>query len=308
MENQYQEIIKKKAFFESINKIHDLKKDVLHINQVKTILEEENLNPCQIKSINKHSLIGFCFLQERKIAASILIPYCNEEKKPEGTYSVWRSIAFCNKQNYFKMFMKNKDTSCLKIEYEDGSNNLTPFLYKYLSKKKKNGTFPDSINYSYIFENPIVLFYLNNGVNINSIYTHSTGYFKKPFVKGLLEPFKIHNYNYNSILKKSLDYGFDIKLPFDLYTENNFMMDFCLNFCTKKDNMHSKSIEILKYIIQNCNFDIDYENKEGQNLFKLLKSKKLDNVIELLKPLIESKILKEDIKTESKNQGQRRRL
>lgn len=274
-----QEVNRKTEFFNLLNRIHD-KKDVELIQQMEDILKEEELNPCQIKGAAGYSIMGIAIIQDRPVLVDVLSKYSDDSKTPNELKSIWAAIAFTGKKGYLNKFSKKGDTSNITKVYEDGTNNLSPFVYKQIiSKRNKKGDYSKSVTAEKIL-NDMLLFFLEHNVSINTLYKTSNGFYH-PFVYYLLKPFRFSNHNYVSILDFSLKHGFDINLCFNTETGDNFLQHFCKQYCTRKDNEHSPTIKKLNNLIDNYPVDFNYRNKDGMTLFDVLKERQFYNIIPL---------------------------
>lgn len=291
MGHPIQQIKRHEEFYNLCNSIHKKDQSEL-IKQLEDIIQEENLNPCQIKAPGDSSLMGFVIIQDRAVLANVLAKYADDSKTPDELKSVWKAIAFTGKKTYLNTFIKKGDFSNLTKTYEDGTNNLSPCVYKTILSKRKKGNsqkFLNSVNYESVF-NDLVLFYLDKGVNINTFYKSSYGK-PTPLVSYLFEPFKFRDFStdYKMVLNTVLRYGFDINLCYNPSKGNNFIQHFCIQHCTKKDDLDSFSVKMLLKMIENQDIDLDYKNGEGLNLFEILEKREFHNILNILKPLYEKK-------------------
>jgi len=291
-----QEVNRKTEFFDILNRIHD-KKDVELIQQLEDILKEENLNPCQIKGAAGYSIIGIAIIQDRQVLVDVLSRYSDDSKTPDELKSIWAAIAFTGKKGYLNKFAKKGDISNISKVYQDGTSSLSPFVYKHIISKHNKKGYSKSVNAESIL-NSFLIFFLENKSNINTLYKTSTGFYH-PFVYYLLKPFRFGNHNYDSILNFSLKYGFDINLPFDNQTGDNFIQHFCKQYCTRKDNEHSPTIQKLNDLMDNYPVDFNYKNKDGLTLFDVLKEREFYNII----PLYEKRHILSNMNEDMPNQN-----
>lgn len=256
------------------------------------MIKEENLNPCQIKSLDFYTILGVMLIRNKDVA-KILVKYSDDSKVPDSLNSHWYDACLLKKSQLglLKLALKagKKSINHCRIK-EDGEHiHSTPFAC-LIDKTYSNypvAKFGKPIHYSYDkIITPSITFMLENGANINSYY----GKTQKHVVSAMLQYYPFMSYYYKDILDMSLKNGFD---PNNLVEKNTSKDNFYGHIFKQNKNSDEQILKFCTSIFNEYNIipDIEHVNSEGKNIITLANEANLVGVLSFLENIAIKKVL-----------------